>query len=103
MTQMILSTKQKQTHRHRERICGCKGVGEEKTGSLGLADAIICRMDKQQGPMCRIGNCRSRTGWKESPGHLLLCLHISLLCACLSLCPNVCFLRTPVILDWGPP
>ena len=25
----------------------CKGAGEEKTGSLGLADAIICRMDKQ--------------------------------------------------------
>ena len=27
MTQMNLSTKQKQTHRHREHICGCQGRG----------------------------------------------------------------------------
>ena len=42
MTQMNLSTKQKQTPRHREQISGCQGGGggEEKwTGSLGLADA----------------------------------------------------------------
>ena len=25
MTQMNLPTKQKQTHRHREQICGCQG------------------------------------------------------------------------------
>ena len=25
MTQMNLSTKQKQTHRHREQTCGCQG------------------------------------------------------------------------------
>ena len=37
---MNLSTKQKQTHRHREQTCGCQGgVGEGRTGSLGLADA----------------------------------------------------------------
>ena len=27
MTQMIFSTKQKQTHRHREQICACQGGG----------------------------------------------------------------------------
>ena len=39
---MNFSTKQKQTHRHREQTCGCQGgggVGEEKIESLGLADA----------------------------------------------------------------
>ena len=40
---MNLSTKQKQTHRYRKQTCGCQGmgggVGEGKTGSLGLTDA----------------------------------------------------------------
>ena len=38
---MNLSTKQKQTHRHRELTGGCQGggVGEGWSGSLGLADA----------------------------------------------------------------
>ena len=42
MTQINLSTKQKQTLRHREQTCGCQrggGVGEGRIGSLGLADA----------------------------------------------------------------
>ena len=40
MTQMNLSMKQKQTHRHRDHVCGCQeGVGERKIGSLGLEDA----------------------------------------------------------------
>ena len=42
MAQMNSSTKQKQTHRHREQICGCQGGGrggEGWIGSLGLADA----------------------------------------------------------------
>ena len=42
MTQMNLSTQQKQTHRHREQTCGCQGGGgweEGWSGSLGLADA----------------------------------------------------------------
>ena len=42
MTQMNLSTKQKQTHRHRGQTCGCRGdagMGEGWIGSLGLADA----------------------------------------------------------------
>ena len=37
---MNLSTKQKQTRRHREQTCGCQG-GREKdrwTGSLGLVE-----------------------------------------------------------------
>ena len=40
MTQMNLSMKQ--THKHREQTGGCqrgKGLGEGRTGSLGLADA----------------------------------------------------------------
>ena len=42
MTQMNLSIKQKQTHRHREQTYGCQGVGglgEGRIGSLGSADA----------------------------------------------------------------
>ena len=38
---MNLSTKQKQTHRHREQTCGCQGSGgaeEGRTGKVGLAD-----------------------------------------------------------------
>ena len=38
---MNQSTKQEQTHRHREQICPCQGVGEEGErwpGSLGLVD-----------------------------------------------------------------
>ena len=46
-----LITKQKQTHRDRKQTCSCQGkgrVGEDWTGSLGLADTtIIYRMDKQ--------------------------------------------------------
>ena len=50
---MNISTKQKQTHRHREQIGGWQGGGgvrEGRIGSLGLADAnyYIERMDKQQ-------------------------------------------------------
>ena len=42
MTQMNLTTKRKQTHRHREQTCACRGgegSGEGWIGSLGLADA----------------------------------------------------------------
>ena len=41
MTQMSLSMKQKQTHRHREQTCGCQRggmVGEGRIGSLELED-----------------------------------------------------------------
>ena len=34
MAQMTLSTKQKQTHTHREETCGCQG-GEGREGSRG--------------------------------------------------------------------
>ena len=48
---MKLSTKQKQTPRHREQTCGCQGErggGIGGTGSLGLEDAnYSIRMDKQ--------------------------------------------------------
>ena len=42
MTQINISTKQKQTQRHKEQTCGCQGggqVGEGRIGSLGLAEA----------------------------------------------------------------
>ena len=51
MTQMNLSTKQKE--RHREQTCSCQGGGvvvERWTGSLVSEDANYYRMDKQQGP-----------------------------------------------------
>ena len=38
---MNLTTKQKQTHKHREQTCGCQEgevAGEGWIGSLGLAD-----------------------------------------------------------------
>ena len=51
---MNLSMKQKQTHRHREQICGCQeGVGWGRDG-VGCWDqqmqTITYRLDKQQGP-----------------------------------------------------
>ena len=39
---MNLSSKQKQSHRHRGQICGCQGggeVGEGRIRNLGLADS----------------------------------------------------------------
>ena len=39
MAQMNLSTKQKQTHRHREQTCGCQGIEWKEFGNLGLVDA----------------------------------------------------------------
>ena len=38
MVQINLSTKQKQTHRHREQICGCQkgGGGSEIDGEFGV-------------------------------------------------------------------
>ena len=43
---MTLSMKQT----HREQPCACQGggIGEEWTESLGLADAIVYRIDKPQ-------------------------------------------------------
>ena len=39
MAQINLPTKQKQSYRHREQICGCQGLGEGEgwTGNLRLA------------------------------------------------------------------
>ena len=50
---MNISIQQKQIHRYREQTYGWEeGHGEEKVGSLGLADTnyYIYGMDKQQGP-----------------------------------------------------
>ena len=50
MAQMNLSTKQKETHGHKEQTCGCQGWGEGIgwISSLGLTKAF--RMDKQRDP-----------------------------------------------------
>ena len=52
MMQVNLPTKKKQTHRHREEICGCQGEGV--TVGLRVCDwpksDLIYRMDKQQAP-----------------------------------------------------
>ena len=48
--QVNLSRKEKQSHRHREQTCGYqggKGIGEGWIESLGVADAITYKMDKQ--------------------------------------------------------
>ena len=45
ITQMNLSMKEKQTHKHREQTCSCQGgegVGEGWIGRLGSADANYC-------------------------------------------------------------
>ena len=50
MTQMNLSAKEKQTHRHREQTWGCQGggkVGEGYVGSLGLADANYIYIERE--------------------------------------------------------
>ena len=41
MAQMNLSTKQKQTHRHREQTCGCQGMwgGNRMDWEIGVIDA----------------------------------------------------------------
>ena len=36
MAQVSLSTEQKQTHRHREQICGGQGGGEREGDELGV-------------------------------------------------------------------
>ena len=46
--------KQKQTHRYRERTCGCQGGGVWGTDGMEIWDSqmqtITYGMDKQQGP-----------------------------------------------------
>ena len=48
---MNLSTKQKQTQRHREQTCGCQGEGGQGRDGLGVwhqqMQTGIYRMDKQ--------------------------------------------------------
>jgi len=49
MTQMNISTRQKQTHRHGAQNCGCQGEGgwggKEQNGSLGLAEVNCYKQD----------------------------------------------------------
>ena len=54
MAQMNLSTKQKQTHRHREQTCGCQGRGGREWDGLGVGgwqmQTITFRINKQSSP-----------------------------------------------------
>ena len=52
MTQINLSTKQKQTPGHREQTCGCQegGEGGRDGLSFGISRCKLYRMDKQQCP-----------------------------------------------------
>ena len=53
MTQMNLSTKQKQTHRHREQTHGCQGGGGRgMDGEFGISRCKLSYIEwiKQQGP-----------------------------------------------------
>ena len=55
--------KQKQSHRHREQICGCQGgeqTREEWILSLEPADANQHRMHEQQGPTIQHSELYSR-------------------------------------------
>ena len=51
MAEANLSTKQKQTHRHREQSCGCQGGGVREWDGWGVwgwwMQTITFRMDKQ--------------------------------------------------------
>ena len=51
MAQINLSSKQKQTHRRREQICGCQRGGGRKSDGQGIGGwwmhRITFRMDKQ--------------------------------------------------------
>ena len=52
MTQMNLSKKRKQTHRHREQTCGCQG-GEGMDWEFGISRCkllYLYRMAEQHGP-----------------------------------------------------
>ena len=51
--QINISTKQKQTHRYREQICGLRGKGvlEGRSRSLELAEANYYTQDDEQGPI----------------------------------------------------
>ena len=50
MAQMNLSTKQKQSHRHREQTC-CQGGGEkwgiDRQSGVARLETLTFRMDKQ--------------------------------------------------------
>ena len=63
MTQMDLSTKQRQTHRHRGQTCGCQGREGWRRDGLGVWDKqvqtiiFIHRLEKQQVPLYSTENC----------------------------------------------
>ena len=63
---MNLPTEQKQTHRHRDQICGYQeGMGRERD-ALGIwswqTQIITFRMDKQQDPTVQTGNYIQSSG-----------------------------------------
>ena len=42
---MNLSTKHKQTHRHREQTCGCQGRGQGKDWESGISGCKLLNME----------------------------------------------------------
>ena len=63
---MNISTEQKQTHRHRDQICGCQDGMGRKRDALGIwswqMQTITFRMDKQQGPTVQTENYIQSSG-----------------------------------------
>ena len=53
MAQMNLPTKQKQTHRHREKSSGCQGGGEEEVGWMGSLRFVDANYDIENGEAMR--------------------------------------------------
>ena len=62
MTQMNLSTKQKQTHKHREQTSGCQGaqMGQE----VGLSRCKLLHTELMSNTLLLHGTSCDRPGWK---------------------------------------
>ena len=45
MAQMNLSTKQKQTHRHREQTCGCREGGSRMDREFGVSRCKLLHLE----------------------------------------------------------
>ena len=56
MTQMNLSTKQKQTHRHREQTCGCQGEGMDWEFGVSRCKLLYIGWINNKGLLCSTGN-----------------------------------------------
>ena len=75
---MNLSTKQKQTHRHRGWTCGSRGARAWGRQRLGVWDqqreAITCRIGKEEGPGVQHSELYSSHNEKDMKGNI--CVHV---------------------------